>query len=61
MVGLLSVKFEQDLKDFMVEIQDVMLYQIEAELKKEKPEMRALAGLFKSMANCLNRPTLEND
>ena len=23
--------------------------------------MRALAGLFKSMANCLNRPELENE
>lgn len=56
----MAVKFEEEMKGFMVEIQDVMLYQIEAELKKEKPEMRALAGLFKSMANCLNRSELEN-
>lgn len=60
-VGNLSDKFQDDLKAFRAETQDVMLYQIETELKKEKPEMRALAGLFKSMALCLNRCVLEDD
>jgi hypothetical protein len=54
LVGLLHSHYDNAVNEFLEESQDVMYINLEEQVRTEKPEIKAIVGLFKGLQASLN-------